>query len=319
VGVGHAWACLAAAAVLSGCASQAMPTGQPGAAAPAPLGPGLHPWTVASAGGLAEGWVAVPDAPSGTLVVVAKGYGARAEELAPLLRRLAGDGHLALAMEYRGERMAWKALEGAQDTVAATLAAQEAFGTRRTVLYGYSMGGEVSGLAVALAPPGTYGHWVAGSGVMDLAALWGETPAFRAAIEAAAGGTPADAPEGYRVRSPVEQADAVAGHGLVHAYLVHGAADAVVPPDHAHRMHDALAARGVPTTTFLVSSARDAAVCLPAVALCPAGAPVGPASHEAGWAAATMAVLDRVLQGGPDAPTGRFLVEGVTGAQLGLP
>ena len=283
------------------------------------LPPGLHRWTVAVEGTLAEGWIALPERPSGTLVVVAKGYGARAEDLGQFLLELAGQGHAALAMEYRGDRLAWKALEGAEDTVAATRAAQQAFAPARTVLYGYSMGGEVSGLAIAMAPPGTYHTWVAGSGVMDLALMWGETHAFRAAIEAAAGGTPADAADGYRARSPVERADAIAAHGLQHAYLIHGAADLVVPPEHAHRMHDALAARGVPATTYLAVTGQGVAVCLPAVVLCPTGAPVGPAGHEAGFTSVTMGVLERVLAGEPPAPTGRFLVEGVTGTELALP
>ncbi|HEX2066588.1 MAG TPA: prolyl oligopeptidase family serine peptidase, partial [Candidatus Thermoplasmatota archaeon] len=269
----------------------------------------------------AHGWVGVPPSGTGTvLVVLAKGLATDATAWRGLMEDLAEAGALSLAMEYRGAASAWKVRAAAADTLAATLAVQQAHPeVRRTILYGVSMGGEASGLLLARAPPGTFTHWLAGGGVMDLASEWDVAVSFRPLIEAEAGGTPAQVPHGYAALSPLAQAPAIAAHGLRRAYLVHGAADTVVPADQADRMAQALARAGVPVSHIVVVSEPGAWVCTPALVACVGtSAPVAPASHEAGASQVALALLRGLVAGRPepDAPFQRTWVEGGSGVTV---
>jgi dienelactone hydrolase len=181
------------------------------------------------------------------------------------------------------------------------------------------MGGEASGLAVARAPPGTFTDWVAGSGVADLAAEWQAAVSFRPLIEAEAGGTPDQVPAAYAALSPLGQVPAIAAQHLHRAYLVHGAADTVVPAEQSTRLADALAQAGVPATHVLVASEPGAWACAPLLAACaPLPAPDAPASHEAGLSKVSLDLVRGLAAGQPEPrqPFQRILVEGATGASV---
>lgn len=318
-------ACLLLA--LAGCVGQASPLSIGAAVGPLPSAPfhepGIHPLTLDVGGGAATGLVGVPaSGTSATLVVLAKGLGMQAGAWQGVMEDLAARGALSVAMEYRGADGAWKVQAAVDDTLAATLALQRAHPeVRRTILYGFSMGGEASGLLLARAPPGTFTHWLAGSGVMDLRSEWREVVGFRPLIEAEAGGPPGQASASYTALSPVEQAPGIAAQGLRRAYLVHGAADTVVPAEQASRMADALAAAGVPVSYVLVASEPGGWVCTPLVVACAVPPlPDAPAGHEAGLSGVALGILHRLVAGDPepDAPVQRTVVEGATGSSATL-
>ena len=208
-------------------------------------------YVVAVDGEDATGRLALPAGDPTVLVVICHGYGGTARGFDGRLASVANRGWAGVAMDYRGAQSAWKVGTGWRDTVAATLDLQARYpGIQRTIVWGISMGGEVSGLAVAYAPPGTYDYWVEDSGVENLAEEWATVPGFRPAIEAETGGTPADVPDAYRERSPLAQTAGIAAQGLRRAFVNHGAGDTVVTPTQAQEMAAALADAGVPVSAY---------------------------------------------------------------------
>lgn len=228
----------------------------------------------------AMGLLAVPSADPTTLVVLAHPWGGSASDYAEDLQQLAERGVLAVAMDFRGAEDDFKVRAGVEDTVAATLDLAARFPTvDRTLLYGHSMGGEVALLAVAAAPPGTFDYVFVGAGVTDLEALWHSFLAARPAIERETGGTPAEVPDEYRRRSPVDRIGDLADRGVARYFVVHGAGDAPVPADHAERLYEALSTAGLPVSYYVVTTDEDSAWCVPVAQVCPD--PVL-ASHSAG-------------------------------------
>lgn len=274
------------------------PARAPGEPDPTPADPGfpagLHRLELLVGDEPAHGLVAVPDAPPRTLVVVAHGLGGDAASHERDLRRLMEAGVLAVAMDYRGERGAFKVRTGVEDTVAATAALQAAYpAIDQTLLYGWSMGGEVALLAPMAAPAGTYDHVFVGAGVMDLEVLWHENPALRRAIEEETGGTPADVPQAYAERSPVRRVAELPERGVDRVFLVHGAADGPVPVEQSERMYNALAEAGQPVLYYVVTKDRSEP-CVPD-GPCLRGVPV-PAGHEAGQMRILQPFLDNRIQ-----------------------
>lgn len=268
----------------------------------APWKPGLHDLHVVVEGQDAAGLLAVPQGKPTMLVVVAHGWGGDAASHRSDLEGIAQAGALGLAMDYRGPRSAFKVSAGVEDTVAATLLLQDAYpGLDRTLLYGWSMGGEVALLAALEAPPGTYDYVFAGAGVMDLEAFWHENLLARAAVERETGGPPMQDAAPYVQRSPMARAAELSGRGIARVFLVHGAADAVVTIDHAERMSEALRSAGVPVSYYVATRDR-AAVC----------GPVGcvetsaPADHRVGRMQVLWPFVLHRLQGASD-PSDPFL------------
>lgn len=224
--------------------------------------PGVHAFDLVVNGETASGLLAVPESSPSTLVVVAHGWGGDAAGHRADLEAVAARGGLAVAMDYRGDRGAFKVLAGVQDTVAATLLLQAEYpGIRLTMLYGWSMGGEIAFLAPLVAPPGTYDYVFSGAGVMDLESFWHEAPLARAAIENETGGPPTEVPAQYVARSPRAHATQFAKSGVARVFLVHGAADWPVPVEHAELMYTALEEAGQPVSYYVVTKDRDD-VCL---------------------------------------------------------
>jgi dipeptidyl aminopeptidase/acylaminoacyl peptidase len=258
--------------------------------------PGIHDFHLTVDGQDATGLLAVPEGSPTTLVVVAHGWTTDAAFHRPDLAALAQAGALGVAMDYRGPRTAFKVATGVEDTVAATLRLQAVYpGIERTLLYGWSMGGEIALLAPLAAPAGTYDYVFSGAGVLDLASTWQDTAWLRADVERETGGTPAERPAEYAQRSPVARAGELPGLGVARVFLVHGVADDVVAIGQSQRMHDALEEAGVPVSSYAVT--RDRAGACDPVGCTQADAPAG---HLAGRMGVSWPFLLNRIDRAPD-------------------
>lgn len=287
----------------------AEPAPAPSAGDPWP--PGIHRIGLEVDGERALGLVAVPRGAPTAVVAVAHGWGGDAEAHRGDLERLAAAGAVAFAMDYRGPRGAFKVEAGVADTLAATRTVQERYpGVDRSLAYGWSMGGEVALLAAARAPPGTFDYVFVGAGVADLEAFWHEAPLARAEVERETGGTPLDVPGEYARRSPVLHAGDLAAQGLQRVFVVHAAADAIVPAEQAERLFGALRDAGVPVSFYAVTKDRTA--------LCAAGIcvePPAPGDHGAGRLAVLWPFIEHRIARLPD--PGEAAQRGVYDADTG--
>jgi fermentation-respiration switch protein FrsA (DUF1100 family) len=286
-------------------------------------------YQVAVPGGMAKGYLAYPtDVAPTTLLVVAHGcctaMGAWSASVANGYYRMgawaATYGVAVVGMQYSGPGH-WDVAAGARDTIAATLDLQARWTITRTVIWGASMGGEVSGMAVAQRPD-LYDDWVDQYGVTDLEEEFAVLGHLGVAPPAPArptqvgswileetGGLPGQVPDAaWSSRSPVQLAAGM--RGLGHAYLVHGVADLIVPVSQSLKMRDALVKAGVPVTLRVVTSGayeQDGGVQGPFVPF--VGAPVVPTpeghtlgAHNTIGAAEAFVLLNELLAGGePDA------------------
>lgn len=224
---------------------------------------------VAVDGQVADGWLAYPtDVTPVRLLVIAHGCCIATGGWAPSLLNTsyhmatyARAGVAVVAMDFRGAGH-WDVWAGHRDTLAATRDLKARWPIERTVLWGVSMGGEVSGMAAA-ADPSLFDFWVDTFGVTDLA----EEFAFLAPDEPQTGGPAFSmwisqeaglAPDGWLQRSPALRASEMAGGRLRHAYLIHGAGDAVVPVSQSTEMFERLREAGVPATLLVVTTNQDA-------------------------------------------------------------
>lgn len=272
-------ALLVASILLAGCASTGATVEDAPTAAILPRAPGLHEIVLVVNGSDATGVFAVPEAPSTSLIVFAHWFGGTPEGLRDVVADLLPMGSYVVGMDYRGAPGDWNVEAGVQDTLAATaLVLREHPEIDEVVAHGFSMGGEVSGLVVASAPPGTFDHWVTGAGVMDLVDEWTREPIFRDAIEAETGGPPDAVPDAYASRSPIANVDAIAAHGLKRVYILHALGDPIVPFGQAEAMYGALADAGVPVSLYEARLSGGIGLCQPECA----AVPVGPAGHEVG-------------------------------------
>lgn len=300
-----------AGAALAGCAS---PGGSawPGTAGAAKL----EEFSLDTPGGSARGLVAVPAGEPTTLIVLAHPWGAVADDYRADLEAMAAAGVLGVAMDFRGDRADFKVRAGVEDTVAATLALQNKYpSVDRTLLYGWSMGGQIAFLAVAAAPPGTYDYVFDGAGVTDLEALWHAFVPARPAIERETGGPPTDVPGEYKARSPVEKVAELKDKGVARYFIVHGAGDSPVPVEQAERLYSRMAEAGLPVTYYVVTTNQDPWVCSPVVTICIQGPPKGLANHEAGGLRLMKPLIDNRIARLPDPATGavRGTYDGDTG------
>jgi fermentation-respiration switch protein FrsA (DUF1100 family) len=185
----------------------------------------------------------------GSLVVFAHGWGDTAASNAAYVEDVvARTGAAAIAMDFRGPRDGWNVRTGAADTLAATRWFKHTHPEiHTTLLWGWSMGGLVSGVALANAPAGTYDYWLSSFGMADDFDAWitlGELdPAAARAVARDAGGcNPTRCPHTYVDRSPSMPA---ADMPLRRAFFVHGIGDPVVPVAQTREMAAALRRHGV--------------------------------------------------------------------------
>ncbi len=221
-----------------------------------------------------SGLYALPSARAKSLVVFAHGYGNSSESWRVHLESAARDhGAIAVAMDYTGlgpapDYRGWPARLGARDLRdAALFFLKSCPGIRKTAILGISMGGNMSGLAVAEAAKRSGGrplfdYWVDVEGATNLSETFLEATAVspvnafaaRAAedIRKENGGTLWEKPDEYRRRTIVLRAADIAASAVRGVTVVHGVDDGLVPFNQGREMAAALAAVGVPTDMFNV-------------------------------------------------------------------
>lgn len=268
---------LAAAIVLAfapAAASAATCTGDPAT---------VEPLTITVAGQPATGLFTLPSGPPRGLVVMGHGASNTADSwrkhMAATSQR---DGVITVAMNYRGMQVlgrdpergtetarGWPAKAGAEDLVAAAQHFDRLCpGLPGIVMYGVSMGGNMSGLGVAAQAKRSDGrplfdYWVAIEGVHNVTETYKEARAVAASgnegaatarddIEAEMGGPLESAPDAYFERTNVNRVPDIAASGVRGVILVHAYEDGTVPYNQSVEMARRLRDAGVPADLYSV-------------------------------------------------------------------
>lgn len=202
------------------------------------------------------------------LVVFCHGLGQTVEGAwAAHIRRTVRPDVAVVATNYR-DNLRFPLLRGAQDTIAATLMAKERFPSIEQVyLLGVSMGGAVSGIAIAesvhAVPEGDplFDYWVDVEGLSNVVEAYGEAavalPQVAADLEDETGGTPLSQPAAYQRRSPALRGLDLRAAGLKAAVVIHAVNDGLVVYNNGREMADALVAAAIPTQFFTVLRNAD--------------------------------------------------------------
>lgn len=235
----------------------------------------------------AFGFYALPAGPPRGLVVFAHGHGNSAykwrQNLADTARNL---GVIAVAMDFRGQTFpggditkssfGWRVREGAEDSNdAGRLFERTCFsgtGTRPMVIYGVSMGGNASGLAVAAQPKRSDGtplwdYWFDIEGVNNALETYlearmvagpplnnatGQT-AVQEFYEENGNRTFEEDPAAYADLAVVTHGQEIGAAGLKGVVMVHGFDDGTVPFNQTPEMLAVLVEERIPTDVFAVS------------------------------------------------------------------
>lgn len=238
-------------------------------------------------GETATGRYVLPAKPPKTLVVFAHGYGHDSRSWIDHMLRAAKDhGVAAVAMDYRGTYeqrnddgsttiRGWFVQEGAADMIAATKLIHKACPTiKETVLFGVSMGGNSSGLALAAAAQEKnaakdplFDYWFNVEGAVNAAETYAGASVLapanafaanaKADIEAETGGTPATHPEAYRDLAVVTHIDEIAASGVKGVMVIHALEDGLVPYNQGREIAAELAAEQIPTEFYTVHGKGD--------------------------------------------------------------
>jgi hypothetical protein len=181
---------------------------------------------------------------------------------------------IAFAPDYRGQvndmkaqplpsSRGWRVAEGAVDTNTAAQLFDKAClkGRGHNVLYGVSMGGNTSGLALAAKPKRTGGaplwdHWINVEGAANVletyqgARVLAPVNTFaknaQADIEQEMGGTPETAMQTYLERSVVNRVADIKASGVKGVVMIHGVADGLVTYDVGRQLRELLEQARVP-------------------------------------------------------------------------
>lgn len=227
------------------------------------------------AGQARTGRYALPDTAPTTLAVYAHGYGHTSVSWVTHMTRTADKGAAAVAMDYRGSYVdeagngrGWFVNEGAEDSIAAAnLFLASCPSITNVVLYGVSMGGNTSGLAVAANAKRAddvtplFDYWVAGEPAANATETYleatgvgmsGNVFAARAAadIEDEYNGTLAENPQGHLNGTVVARIADIATSGVKGVAIVHGFDDGLVPYNQARELATLLRAAGIPTDFY---------------------------------------------------------------------
>ena len=223
-----------------------------------------------------SGLYASPRKAPKTLVVFGHGYRKPATVYWDAnLRKTAKMGALAVAMDYRGiggspDYRGWNIESGARDSITAgRFFLRSCPSIRRVVLVGVSMGGNVTGYALAAKAkrPGggpLFDHWVNVEGAANVTETYLEASTIAPAnayaagakgdIERPMGGTLAQRPDEYRHKSIVNRAGDIAASDVKGVLTIHAVEDGLVPYDQAVEMVAALRQNGVPTSFWTITT-----------------------------------------------------------------
>jgi len=287
-------------------------------------------------GETALGWLAYPTSGTPTkLLVFGHGCCGKPDQSGFVNAYADAYGAVAVAMDYRGPGR-WDVMKGHRDLIAATVDLKARFpGITRTVLWGISMGGETTGMAVA-ARPDLFDYWVDTFGVVDLVqelAALGLYPGVSpnagdpanptgSWIVEQTGGTPATVPQAYLDRSPAYAAAAM--RGIKRAYIAHGVGDLIVQYSQSRLMYANLVANGVPVslTTVLTRGGAAHGPWVPGVGTVTAPTPAGLSAHDGSATAFSQETVHHLLSGSePDAGTAsrEWVADWTTGQRVAVP
>ena len=249
----------------------------------------------------AFGFYALPERRPRGIVMFGHGHGNSAFKWQQNLRdAAAGLGVVAVAMDYRRqtfprggidtESYGWRVREGAEDSVAAAQLFERACGAKKArkrgkakkrrapltiVMYGVSMGGNTSGLAVADGARRRDGsplfdYWFDVEGATNVTETYLEARAVAgpplnnrtgqlavAEIEEEMGGTFEERPAVYADHAVVTRAGDIKASGIKGVVMVHGAADGTVPYNQSPEMFARLVEQRIPTDFFTVGRRGD--------------------------------------------------------------
>lgn len=230
-------------------------------------------------GGTAEGRYALPSSTPVGLVVFAHGYSHTTASWRAHMTNAANHGLVAVGMDYRGTQVlstnpdgsesarGWPARKGAADTIAAGQLFSTACPFIETVVaFGVSMGGNMSGLAVAQAG-GLFDYWFDVEGAANVIETYNEARAvgpfnaFAAMAEEDirnenGGKTFEQDPTAYVEITVAPKAGEMKAGELKGAVVIHGVDDGLVPYNQSREMVAALRAVGIPTEDITVGE-RD--------------------------------------------------------------
>jgi pimeloyl-ACP methyl ester carboxylesterase len=209
-----------------------------------------------------SGRYALPASAPSALVIFGHGYRNDSSSWEGHLTEAANHGIAAVAPDYTGlgpapDFRGWPAAAGAADLVAAgehfySLCSPS---VKRVIIMGVSMGGNMTGLAVAaqakrpngkLRPHALFDYWIDVEGVTNLLETWAEATAVAPAnpyaagaeadIEAETGGTPVTALQAYLDRDVVVRHTDVANAEPSGVVMIHSVEDGLVPYDQTREM-----------------------------------------------------------------------------------
>lgn len=212
-----------------------------------------------------------------TLIVFGHGYGHDSTSWIEHMRNAARDhGVVSVTMDYRGTyrqgagTRGWFVKEGADDMIAATkFFQQECPSIEQVIIFGVSMGGNSTGLAVARASreedaeqDPLFDYWFNIEGAVNVietyagaSALAGSGNTFannaKADIEQEMGGkTLAEDPEGYADLAVVSHSDEIAASGVKGVVMVHAIEDGLVPYNQPRELIPLLLKGGIPVEMY---------------------------------------------------------------------
>jgi pimeloyl-ACP methyl ester carboxylesterase len=247
-----------------------------------------RPLTLQVDGQPATGRYAAPRGTPKGLVVFGHGYGHTSLSWDGHMREAARRGLLAVTMDYRGLKIlpddngdglpssrGWNAITGGEDLVAAAQFFESMCQVATVTILGVSMGGDMSGLAVAMAgeqellksdgETPLFNYWVDVEGATNLIETYNEARAVAGAnetgknaqadIETETGGTFEQKPDEYRRRTVVARVDDIAASG-VDTVVIHGIDDGLVPYNQSRELTGLMRDAGI-TTEMITIGRRD--------------------------------------------------------------
>ena len=247
------------------------------------------PLSITVEGQEATGHYTLPDSRPSALVIIGHGYGHSSYSWIEHMKKMSDDlGVIAVAMDYRGTEFepqpwpedgvpstrGWRVMEGAEDSIAATKLFLDSCSTlEKTVIFGVSMGGNTTGLALALAAdeekPGggpLFDYWIDAEGAVNVIETYFGARGLAAGNEFAAnahedivaemGGEFEDDPAPYAEHAVVNRIDDIKASGVKGVVVVHGLNDGLVPYNQSRELVAELAAEQIPVDLF--TAARNA-------------------------------------------------------------
>lgn len=213
-----------------------------------------------------------------TLVVFGHGYSHDSSSWVDHMRNAASEhGVISVTMDYRGTYRdqdgnvrGWFVKEGADDMIAATKVFQdECPSIEETIIFGVSMGGNSTGLAVArssrennAAADPLFDYWFNIEGAVNVIETYTGASALSStgnafAKNAAAdiedemdGKTLAEDPEGYADLAVVSHTDEIAASGVKGIVMVHAIEDGLVPYNQSREFVPLILQTGIPLEMY---------------------------------------------------------------------